>query len=381
MEHSSIIGGSTAKRVRNCPGSVALCAKMPPKGSSSYADEGTLCHNCMDNILGENQMPPESVIGMEYKGIKMTQDLFDAKIAPALTMFEAICEEYDLEYQTETRVGYTTIPDAFGTTDITGFSHTLKRSVFLDWKFGDGVPVPVENNDQMLFYSGAARETKATDWVFEESEGGIAIIIQPTVVPAPQVWPFPFAYLDMWVAETRRAVKAAMAPGAPLALGDWCKWCAAKPICPAMTGEIERTVKGQFDKLDKALVGSMLDKVALLKEWISGVESLAFDALNAGQPIPGYKLVAKRATRQWVNAAGTIAALEGIGVPKSEVMTVPELMSPAQVEKVLKKRKLALPEGTTVAISSGNTIAPEGDPRPAVILLGQQMQAALSKLV
>jgi hypothetical protein len=42
MSHSTIVGGSTASRVINCPGSVALVAKMPPRPSSSYADEGTL---------------------------------------------------------------------------------------------------------------------------------------------------------------------------------------------------------------------------------------------------------------------------------------------------------------------------------------------------
>jgi hypothetical protein len=30
MSHSTIVGGSTASRVINCPGSVALVAKMPP---------------------------------------------------------------------------------------------------------------------------------------------------------------------------------------------------------------------------------------------------------------------------------------------------------------------------------------------------------------
>jgi len=31
MSHSTIVGGSTAKRVINCPASVALVAKMPPQ--------------------------------------------------------------------------------------------------------------------------------------------------------------------------------------------------------------------------------------------------------------------------------------------------------------------------------------------------------------
>ena len=52
MQHSSIVGGSTAKRVINCPGSVALVAKMPPKPSSKFADEGTLLHNVIAEIIG-----------------------------------------------------------------------------------------------------------------------------------------------------------------------------------------------------------------------------------------------------------------------------------------------------------------------------------------
>jgi len=31
MSHSKIVGGSTAERVINCPGSVALSATMPPQ--------------------------------------------------------------------------------------------------------------------------------------------------------------------------------------------------------------------------------------------------------------------------------------------------------------------------------------------------------------
>jgi hypothetical protein len=51
------------------------------------------------------------------------------------------------------------------------------------------------------------------------------------------------------------------------------------------------------------------------------------------------------------------------------------------MEKVLKKRKLALPDEHVVSVSSGDTLAPESDPRPAVLQIGQQLTAALSKLI
>ena len=51
MSHSDIVGGSTAKRVMNCPGSVKLCQQMPPKPTSKYAEEGTRLHDAMHQIL------------------------------------------------------------------------------------------------------------------------------------------------------------------------------------------------------------------------------------------------------------------------------------------------------------------------------------------
>ena len=51
MQHSRIVGGSTAKRVIACPGSVALVDKMPPQPSSSYANEGTLLHDTIADVL------------------------------------------------------------------------------------------------------------------------------------------------------------------------------------------------------------------------------------------------------------------------------------------------------------------------------------------
>jgi hypothetical protein len=50
------------------------------------------------------------------------------------------------------------------------------------------------------------------------------------------------------------------------------------------------------------------------------------------------------------------------------------------MEKVLKKRKMALPDDLVVSVSSGTTLASEDDPRPAVLQIGAQLSAALSKL-
>jgi hypothetical protein len=89
--------------------------------------------------------------------------------------------------------------------------------------------------------------------------------------------------------------------------------------------------------------------------------------------------VPKRATRQWVDEAKAEQALMAAGLGADDIFKK-ELLSPAQAEKVAKKAKVDFPADQVVAVSSGNTIAPENDPRSAVVLIGQQLTAALSKL-
>ena len=62
MKHSAIVGGSTAKRVIACPGSVHLCQQYPDKPAGKYADAGTLLHDIMANYLENEKYDPESAI-------------------------------------------------------------------------------------------------------------------------------------------------------------------------------------------------------------------------------------------------------------------------------------------------------------------------------
>jgi hypothetical protein len=56
------------------------------------------------------------------------------------------------------------------------------RAVVLDWKFGDGVAVEVEENSQLLFYAAAAKRTADTAWAFEGAKEVELIIVQPPSV-------------------------------------------------------------------------------------------------------------------------------------------------------------------------------------------------------
>jgi CRISPR/Cas system-associated exonuclease Cas4 (RecB family) len=374
MAHSNVVGGSTAKRVMNCPGSVALCAKMPPKPSSKYADEGTLLHNVMDLILTTNQTP-ESFVGMEYKDIKLTQELIEDKVYPALQLLDQVDPKKEMEYATETRVGFGDyLPDVFGSTDLLG--RIGSRAIILDWKFGSGVAVDAEENQQLMFYAAAAMRTKESQWVFEGATEIECIIVQP---PEIRRWVTTPERIKAFENELKMAVQIAQKPNAPLQHGEHCRWCAAKPVCPKMTGAVDRALMLKIEELDAEQIGGYLKNADILEQWITDLRALAHQVLDAGKPVPGWKLVAKRATRQWVDEIQAAEALIPMLDNPKDVF-VEKIISPAQAEKLLKKAKKELPKDLVVAISSGSTLAPVDDPRPAVLQIGQQLTAALSKL-
>ena len=364
MQHSKIVGGSTAKRVINCPGSVALVAQMPPQPSSPYAEEGTLLHDEISNFLGD----------LDYR-FTCSQELIVDKLKPALDLLDEIDPDKTMEYEVETRVGFgDLLPGVFGSTDLMG--RIGNKAIILDWKFGSGVPVPAEENEQLMFYAAAAMRTPEAQWVFDGATEVELVIIQP---PTIKRWTTTIARIKEFEQTLIRAVKIAEQPDAPLKNGDHCRWCSAKPVCPVMTGAVDRAVAIKMDKIDVDKIGAYLHNADLLEDWIKDLRSLAEEMMKKGKPVKGWKMVPKRATRSWVKEEDAKAALLQ-HLKESEVIET-KLVSPAAAEKLLKAQKLKLPDGLTVAISSGNTIAPESDPRPAVVLIGQQLNAALSKLM
>jgi len=374
-QHSNIVGGSTAKRVINCPGSVALVAQMPPKPSSVYADTGTLLHNVIADVL-DGKATAQDFLGAVHADVTLDQDLIDNKLLPALAALNEIDPDRQMEFETEVVVGFgDLLPGVFGSSDIVG--RIGDTAYIVDWKFGDGVAVDVEENPQLMFYAAAAMRTPAAQWAFEGATKVELVIVQPPYVKRWETTP---RRIQLFEKELMQAVKVAQRPDAPLAQGDWCRWCAAKAVCPIMTGAADRALVSALKGVDVASVSDHLKMADQLEGWIKEVRALAMQTLEAGLPVPGYKLVPKRAMRQWMDEGKALDAMCDLGLDVKE-LTETKLLSPAQAEKVLKKHKLALPADHVVAVSSGNTLASEDDPRPAVLQIGAQLSAALGKLV
>lgn len=361
----SAVGGSTAKRVLNCPGSVNLCAQYP-NVETVFAAEGTALHEAIDLIFQGKLRNEREVIGLKFNGFVITEDMFENAIEPALAMWDALDAELGgIEYFNERRVVFPGIENAFGTVDMIG--KAKDRTILWDWKFGRGVAVSAVENEQLMYYAYAAAHTFPTDSFFDRDRPIEMFICQPMVKEGERFtrWTTSFAQLEVFALELRRAVERSQEPDPPFKLGSWCKFCNAKTGCPAYKGTVEKIISLSPEQ-KQSEIEQWLPYADMMIEWGNAVKDAAHKHLEEGGQITGWKLVQKRAQRKWADEAKAEAFLAEAGVPP-DVRVVKEVISPAEAEKVLKRLKAgAIPDGLVSKKSSGTALAPADDARPAV---------------
>jgi hypothetical protein len=401
------MGGSTAARRINCPGSYSLEKDMP-NTESEYAARGSMLHAAMEILLiadpqniKEAQPLLDELEGQDlgFEGHEITAELIVDKIAPALQAWWAFDAKYGIEeIFIEQRVSLETeIDGAFGTADIIGRDKDGRLHV-LDWKFGDGVPVPVRENLGAGFYAGGVlydpdpelndfREgmgLNADDRRAMESKEVVLHIVQPRAgynhEDAWQEWETTVEWVEQVVDQAFEANEKALLDEPPFKPGPWCKFCSGQPKCQEYGKLATQALDAKApDGMTAAELSDYLHKAELLKDWINKLFTYAQDQAEAGAAIPGYKLVAKRATRKWKDPDEVEKILKASRV-KFDAMYEKKLRSPAQIEKSAKNvysKKLA---DHVVSQSSGVTLVDDTDSRPAVTSGAELLANALPDL-
>lgn len=376
--HSSV-GGSSAKRILECPGSMALCAKYPSK-SSEFAEEGTAGHEAIDMILQGKTKRDTDVIGLVFNKIEITPEFYEEAVAASLDIFDTIDKELGgIEYFNEQRVVFPGIEGAFGTVDIVGSAKD--RTIVLDWKLGRGVSVEAEANAQLLYYAYAAMHTEPTSKFFHPDKPIELFIVSPRANDGPPFtrWMTSVLQLEAFAIDLKHAVERAMEPDAPYKLGPHCRFCNGKVGCPLYNNLATDMLALTREELAEQ-IAEKLPYADLLIELGNNLKDTAHSLLEQGQPIPGWKLVNKRATRSWRDEAAALKFMARMKLPADE-RYVKKVISPAAAEKALKPLGVsALPDALVDKSSSGTTLAPESDKRPAVAVAPEAFRLLAERL-
>jgi hypothetical protein len=182
--------------------------------------------------------------------------------------------------------------------------------------------------------------------------------------------------LDAFIPAYRAACEEALAPTPRLEKGAHCRFCPARPICPAHTAPLldlaqfamptpPRTPADKAAYLQALATG--LDLVDAVKDLRPALHDQAKCALQNGDNVPGYALSAGRAERHWRDEIVAQVALLSLGFDHDDIIEAEVMRSPKQIELRAKARGLKVPQELIASARSGVSIVRAENVRAPVL--------------
>ena len=355
---------SSASIWLNCPASVTL-ARGKKRLPSPYTREGTAAHAAAESLVNGVAVPAGIVVDGE--SIQVTDEMLD-HVQTYVDYVKAL-QARSSWFAVESKIALKNLPEPlFGTADAMGYDRQGVLEI-VDLKYGKGVSVDVVGNPQLKIYGlggvdqfsppGAVKKVKLT-------------VVQPrTAGPAVQSVTLGVGELKFWQFDTLEPALQRIADDDQTETpGPHCRWCVRAGDCKALAAMANVEAKAAFAGDPSALVRGLsnadlagaLDKSELIVAWVNLIRAEASQRADAGQTIPNYKLVPKRAIRKWTDDDAALAALNIAGVPLHEVVKVVTVAAAERAMKAHKKNMDALLP-LIVKESSGTTLVRDDDPR------------------
>lgn len=369
MSAHSTLGASSAHRWCSCPGSVALIAKAPRPPDSPYAIEGSGAHALGERVLRNKPGPAASwYIGRESEvenfpqGLKITEEMAD-HVQDYVDFVRNVWNALPgSELLVEHRFKLTHLhPKFWGTCDAVVMQPFGELHVF-DFKYGAGVEVDVEENEQLMFYALGALELGDFAQV-------ILHVYQPRAGGHSQWVTTPERLLEFGKWLRGKALETEN-PNAPIVPGEHCRFCPAQGICTAPYNRAVEVAKSDFANVTPELpkpqmltpeqIAKVMQHEKQIRNWLDAVKEYALGTLNEGGKIDGLKLVRGRGRREWKNfeeATKTLRALLGDAAFESKILSV------AKAEKLLGPD---LVDPISVFVEGSVTVAHESDRRKSL---------------
>ena len=350
-------GPSSSSRWIHCTPSAKLCADMPDQ-VTSFAEEGTQAHELCEYLLkkemGIEMEDPRG--GLSYYNQEMEECCQGYHDYVMELYEEAKKVTNDPVLLVEQRISYERfVSGGFGTADCVIIADKVLNVV--DFKYGMGVEVDAKGNTQMRIYALGALEI--FDALYDVDRVKMTIY-QPRKANI-SVDEISRDELYEW-AETvlKPAAEEADRGDGEFHAGDWCRFCKARHICRERAKENLALAAYDFASpplLDDEEIVEILGKVDKLIAWANDVKEYALQEAVGGRDWPGYKLVAGRSIRKYVNEKEVAEAVEATGYDPY----LKKLLPITDMEKMLGKKKFEEILGKLVVKPEGKPVLVKAD--------------------
>ena len=346
-EHA-VISPSGAHRWLACTAAPKFEAQFPPSAPSDYAREGTLAHEYCE-LAGRLKFGMLTDEEWAARSAELqTRDFFNPEMLDTALVYANALWEASLGYAAKPAVFFEVrvplaewIPEGFGSCDCCMIGGDTLH--IFDYKHGKGVEVSAEKNPQMRLYAlGALCKFRL---IYGDAiKRVITTIIQPRITETHSTEELSTEELLAWGESIKPLAQAAYTgEGAEFHAGEWCRFCAGKAVCRARANgytalEEFAEMPPDDNRLSEDDIADLLTRGAGLVQWYEDLQAYAREAILAGRPIDGWKVVEGRSRRQFTDTDKALEALIAAGY-KEPVLYERKPLSLAQLEKVCGKAK------------------------------------------
>ena len=364
MAHSKF-SPSQLSRIIACPASVKVCDSVPDPGSSVYAEEGTLLHGYMDQLM-HGEIVEHSITNHEHQyacrtALNYVQNIIDTRGKAAA-------------WSTEIAVLVDDCPEVFGTADLVVYNRETGTLDVIDYKFGGSVFVEVENNTQFLAYAAGVMDVFKLHNIVHTVN---MHVVQPRM-DNMKMWSVSANYIHEWVDTVlKKAVLLSQADEPQFHPSqDACRWCRGKAVCPACHEAASINASVVFDAFkevqsDNFIVSqervlAFYNSIAELESQIKAVKDYILAEHLRGTKFPGLKLVRTNGRRAFADEGKVAKYLSERDIDIDDIYET-KLRSPAQIEKVCKELKKDPDFQALIVKPEGNpTVVDASDARPDI---------------
>ena len=369
MAHA-LLGPSSAARWIACPPSVRLCEQFEGV-ESEYAKEGSLAHEIAE--LKVRKLIDPGLTSRKFtaamKKLK-EKELYQEEMQGYTDEYVEFIQEQMYSYETtphisvEQKVDFSEyVPNGFGTADCILISNDTLHVI--DFKYGKGVPVSVENNKQLLLYALGAY--LAYEMIFPIAHIKMSIV-QPRLANI-DTWECSLDYLLEFAKIAQEKATMALKGEGDFNCGEHCKFCKAKAICKERANVNLELAKYEFkaaDQLTLEEIGEILEKAKDLAKWAEDLKEYALSESLKGNEVPGWKAVNGRGSRSFTNTDDAIKVLVDNGIAE-ELLFERKYLTLAQMEKTVGKKEFNSLVGDLIVMNVGKpTLVEASDKREAI---------------